>query len=119
VALDTQEVLRTVDRMDATGFASYFTEDGTFRFGNAPEAKGRAEIGGAVSEFFGSIKALRHRILDEWSDGSAQIVEVEVTYTKHDDSPVDLMAACIFRTRGDLVSDYRIYMDISPLYAQS
>ncbi len=119
MALDTQEILRTVDRMDAAGFASYFTEDGTFRFANFPEAKGRSEIAGAVSEFFGSIKALRHRVLDEWSEGSVQISEVEVTYTRLDDSTVDLMAACIFRTLGDLVSDYRIYMDMSPLLSPS
>jgi hypothetical protein len=119
VALDLAEVFRTVDRMDAQGFASYFTDDGTFRFGNAPEAKGRSEITGAVTDFFSSIKALRHRVVDEWVDGQVQIAEVEVTYTRHDDSTVDLTAACVFRTDGNLCSDYRIYMDISPLYASS
>jgi hypothetical protein len=119
VALDTQGLFRTVDRMDAAGFASFFTEDGTFRFGNAPQAKGRSEIEGAVSEFFGSLKALRHRLVDEWSEGLTQISEVEVTYTRLDDSTVDLMAACIFRRSGDLVADYRIYMDLAPLFSEA
>lgn len=119
MALDLVEVFRTVDRMDAKGFASYFTGDGTFRFGNAPEAKGQSEITEAVTNFFSSIKALRHSVVDEWMDGPVQIAEVEVTYTRHDDSTVDLTAACVFRTEGDRCFDYRIYMDISPLYASS
>ena len=34
-----------------------------------------------------------------------------------DGKEVPLSAACIFRMDGDLIADYRIYMDISPLYA--
>ena len=116
---DTKELFATVDRMDAEGFASFFTDDGLFRFGNAPTVKGRIEIAEAVGQFFASIKGLRHRILDEWSADGVDIVEVEVTYTRHDDSQVDLSAACIFRLEGQQISDYRIYMDINPLYAEA
>ena len=117
MARDLEEIFETVDRMDAKGFASYFTEDGLFTFGNAPTAKGRDEIRSAVEGFFASIKALEHRLLDTWSVPGVDVVEVEVTYTRHDDSKVDLTAACIFRGHNDLIADYRIYMDISPLYA--
>jgi hypothetical protein len=27
------------------------------------------------------------------------------------------MAGCLFRMQGDQIADYRIYMDISPLFA--
>lgn len=117
MALDVKELFQTVDRMDSAGFASYFTEDGLFTFGNWPTVKGRSEVIGAVDEFFGSIKALEHRLIDSWSVDGVDIVEVAVTYTRHDDSRVDLTAACFFRLDGDLISDYRIYMDIGPLYA--
>jgi uncharacterized protein (TIGR02246 family) len=119
MALDINGIFKSVDRMDAAGFASYFTEDGLFTFGNWPTVKGRDEITGSVDGFFESIKALEHRVIDRWTDEGAEIVEVEVTYTRHDGSPVDLTAACIFRVREDLISDYRIYMDISPLNAES
>ena len=116
MALDGKALFATVDRMDAAGFSKFFIEDGLFKFGNAPTAKGRSEITSAVEQFFASIKDLEHRVLENWSDGGAEIYEVEVTYTRHDDSHVDLMAACLFRMQGDLIADYRIYMDISPLY---
>ena len=118
MALDVEELFSTVDRMDPTEFASYFTEDGLFTFGNWPTVKGRSEVIGAVGEFFGSIKALEHRVIGSWSANGVDIAEVEVRYTRHDDSQVDLRAACIFRLDGDLIADYRIYMDINPLYAQ-
>ena len=117
MARDLKGIFETVDRMDAEGFANYFTEDGLFTFGNAPTVKGRAEITTAVETFFASIKALEHRVIDTWSVPGVDIVEVEVTYTRHDDSFVDLTAACVFRGNDDLISDYRIYMDINPLYA--
>ena len=119
MALDGKALFATVDRMDAAGFTKYFTDDGLFRFGNAPTPKGRPEIATAVEQFFGSIKSLEHRIIETWRDGDAEIYEVEVTYTRHDDSKVDLTAACLFRMQGELIGDYRIYMDISPLYATS
>ena len=118
MALDIPKIFKAVDQMDAAGFASYFTEDGLFTFGNWPTVKGRDEITASVEQFFTSIKALEHRVLDTWRVDDAEIVEVGVSYTRHDDSVVDLTAACIFRRDGDQIADYRIYMDISPLYAE-
>lgn len=119
MALHVEEIFKTVDRMDGRGFASYFTEDGLFTFGNWPTVKGRDEVTAAVDGFFASIKGLEHRLIQTWRMDGADIVEVEVTYTRHDDSQVDLTAACILRTEGDLITDYRIYMDIGPLYADA
>ena len=116
MGLDGKALFATVDRMDAKGFSEFFSDEGLFRFGNAPTVKGRSEIASAVEQFFASIKSLEHRIIETWSAGDTEIVEVEVTYTRSDDSLVDLMAACVFRMQGELIRDYRIYMDISPLY---
>ena len=115
--MEPSVLFKIVDRQDAKGFAKQFTEEGLFRFGNAPTVKGRTEIEQAVEQFFASIKALEHRVVDTWRDGDAIVSEVEVTYTRHDDSLCDLMAACVFRMQGELIADYRIYMDITPLYA--
>lgn len=117
MAFDVNELFETVDRQDADGFASYFAEDGLFRFGNWPVVKGRAEISASVTEFFSSLKALSHRVIATWKDGDVLVSEVEVVYTRPDDSEVDLMAACVFRTIGDQIADYRIYMDVNPLFA--
>jgi ketosteroid isomerase-like protein len=116
MGLDVKALFATIDRMDAPGFSKFFAEDGLFRFGNAPTVKGRSEISSTVEQFFASIKALEHRVIETWNDRNTEICEVDVTYTRHDNTQIDLMAACVFRMRGEFVADYRIYMDISPLY---
>ena len=112
-----KELFETIDRMDARGFAEAFTDDGRFRFGNAPTVTGRDGIEKTVADFFAGLQGLRHEILDVWDDGDSVISEVEVTYTRKDGSEVQLPAATIGRRRDDLLADYRIYMDVNPLFA--
>src|SRR5688572_33380168 len=102
MARNLEGIFKTVDGMDAQAFANYFSEDGLFTFGNAPTVKGRDEIATAVDGFFASIKGLEHRLVDTWNTPGVDIAEVEVTYTRHDASTVDLTAACIFRVQDDL-----------------
>jgi hypothetical protein len=45
------------------------------------------------------------------------IVELAVEYTRKDGKMVTLPCANIFRMDGLLVRDYRIFMDVSPIYA--
>ena len=110
-------LFEAIDGQDAEGFAEYLTEDGSFRFGNAPPAVGRENIRDAVAGFFDSIEGLRHVIVGVWEDGDTIICEMEVTYTRKDGGIVKVPAANIFRMRGGLVHDYRIFTDNSALYA--
>lgn len=112
-----KELFETVDAMDAQGFATYFTEDAHFRFGNAPSLNGRAAIASSIEDFFSNLKGLRHTIHDVWEIDDAVISEVEVIYTRLDGTEVQLPAATVARCDGDLMRDYRIYMDINPLFA--
>jgi hypothetical protein len=70
-----------------------------------------------IAGFFGTIKGLRHRILEQWDVGDTTILQAEVTYTRTDDGQMTLPAVVIFRRAGDLIEDYRIYIDQAPLYA--
>ena len=111
-----KELFEVIDRMDAGGFAAAFTEDGHFRFGNWPTVTGRAAIEQTVADFFAGLQGLRHEILDVWDEGETVISEVEVTYTRKDGSEVQLPAATIGRRRSGLLADYRIYVDVNPLF---
>lgn len=117
MAVAMKELFETVDAMDAGAFARFFTEDGVFRFGNAPSVSGRDEIARSVDEFYSALSSLQHQILDVWEQDDVVISEVEVTYNRKDGARIDLPASTIARCDGDLISDYRIYMDISPLFA--
>ncbi len=107
----------TVDKMDADRFSAFLTQDASFRFANAPAVMGRENIRGAVSGFFTQIKALRHCVLKVWERDNTIICEGEVTYTRHNGSELTLPFVNIFRMETELITDYRIYIDISALFA--
>ena len=116
MATSMKELFEIVDRKDPDGFAGEFTEDGRFRFGNAPTVIGREAISGSVSEFFSSLTSLRHDIQDEWQQADVVITEVEATYVRADGFEITLPAVTVARKDGDLIRDYRIYMDVNPLF---
>ncbi len=111
-----EQIFEAIDNKDAAGFGAFFTEDAVFRFGNARAVSGKANIENVVSGFFSNIKGLKHRILDVWLENDVIICAGEVTYTRNDDNKLTLPFVDILRMRDRLILDYRIYMDISPLF---
>ena len=114
----TAEVFADVDRMDAKAFASHLAEDCLLRFGNADEVVGRNAIEEAIAGFFTTINALSHHVIQEWDVDDATIVQIDATYTRKDDRQITLPAVAIWRRRGgELIDEYRIYVDLAPVYA--
>ena len=64
-----------------------------------------------------SIAAIRHEITSMLSVGDVVIVEMAVHYERLDRRKVTLPCCNVFRVRDGLVSDYRGYLDIGPVYA--
>jgi hypothetical protein len=111
-----------VDSLNATAFAERFAEDGTFRFGNAPAVVGRQQIAESVAGFFSTIGGLQHQIVGVWSGGweggAVTSVETTVTYRRTDATVTDaLPVTSTLRMRGDLIADFRVFADISPVFA--
>lgn len=111
-----------VDGLDATAFAERFTEDGTFRFGNGPAVVGRQQIKESVAGFFSTIGGLKHEIVGVWSGawegGAVTSVETTVTYRRKDATVTDAIpVTSTLRMRGDLIADFRVFADISPVFA--
>jgi len=111
----TKQLFAAIDRKDADGFVSFLTEDACFRFANAPVICNRENIRNAVVLFFSNIKSSRHRILNVWEQDNVVICEGEVNYIRQNGSELALPFVDIFQIKDNLISDYRIYMDISPL----
>ncbi|MDE8342198.1 MAG: hypothetical protein POG24_00065 [Acidocella sp.] len=82
-----ETVFATADNMNATAFTGYFATDGVFVFANWSGARGSSAIQTMVDNFFKSIEASRHEVLEVW------------------------------RPVGDKFSDYRICIDLTPLFA--
>ena len=106
-----------IDGSDARRFAVHFTEDGEFRFGNAPPVVGRTAVEAAVAGFFGSIRRCRHRLLRVWQGDGSWAMDGTVTYVRHDGREVTVPFANVFVMRGERIAQCLIFVDVTPLYA--
>ena len=111
------ELFAAIDAKDTERFLAYLRNDAEFRFGSAPPARGKAAIGEAVSGFFDSISGLRHAVTASLATDDTLVCEGEVTYTRHDDSKITLPFADVFELDDGLIANYKIYMEIGPLFA--
>jgi len=110
-------LLASIDAKDTEMFLSYLAADGEFIFGNAPAAVGHANIGAAVSGFFGMIRRSQHQLTKAWEDSDSAVCEGLVTYTRLDGSQLTLPFVDVFHFRGGKIGRYQIYMDVNPLFA--
>jgi ketosteroid isomerase-like protein len=115
---DTGGLFAAIDARDGAGFVSYLTEDAVFRFGSAPPVQGRNAIQAAVEGFFTTIAGCSHTITNTLNQGDMIVCEGDVTYTRHDGSKITLPFTDVLEYEGDLIAHYKIYMDVSPLYAK-
>jgi limonene-1,2-epoxide hydrolase len=107
-----------IDARDTERFLAFLTTDARFRFGSAPAVVGHDQIRAAVDGFFSTIAGLRHEITSSIAKDETLVCEGEVSYTRHDGSIVSLPFVDVFTMAGSRVSNYKIYMDIAPLYAE-
>jgi uncharacterized protein (TIGR02246 family) len=110
------DLYKHIDSKDARGFAAFFAEDGKFTFGNAPTVTGPPAIESACEQFFSSLQDLDHEMRNVWNIDDTVICEVTVMYRTRDGRNLDLPAANIIRHHDGVVTDYRIFMDVSPLF---
>jgi ketosteroid isomerase-like protein len=115
-------VFAAIDAMDTDSVVAFFADDAVFRFGNSEPVQGRAAIREALAGFFGSIGGLNHVVTGvwrgTWERGPALAVETAVTYTRTDGSRTPtLPATSTLRMQGELIQDYRIFVDLAPLFA--
>ena len=112
-----EAIFAALDAKDTAAVAAFMTDDVHLRLGNTEPIHGKAAFVQSVEAFLGSIASFQHHILDVWADGDALIVQLEVSYTRHDGGELTLPCVNVFRLRDGAVADYRVYMDISPVYA--
>lgn len=117
-AVDFEKLFKSIDAMDMEGFLAPIAADATFRFGSTPAIQGHATIREAITGFFASVAALKHDLKRRVSDGNTVVYEGEVAYTRHDGSGITLPFVNVFEVDGGLISLYRIYIDVGPLYAE-
>jgi limonene-1,2-epoxide hydrolase len=115
---ETGGLFAAIDANDAAAFVGFLADDAVFRFGSAPAVQGKAAIQAAVDGFFATIAGCSHNVMTTLGSGSTQVCEGAVTYKRLNGSEITLPFVDVFEYQGDRIAEYKIYMDISPLYAE-
>lgn len=110
------QLFAAIDSKDSQAFVGFLTDNAIFRFGSAPPIAGRSAIAVGVTAFFDSIAGCRHSIDRVMADGDTLACEGDVTYTRLDGSTVTVPFVDVFELNDSLISEYKIYIDVSPLY---
>jgi len=112
-----EQLFADIDSMEPERFAAHLAEDVTMRFGNAEPIRGRDAVRDAWAAFCKELRGVKHEVVGRWEVDEATIVEATVTYTRHDSSQVSVPVATIYREREGWINDYRIYIDLTPLFS--
>ena len=106
-----------IDSMEPDRFAAHLADDVSFRFGNADAVHGRDAVRDVWAGFCETVDGVRHEIVEQFESGDATIAESDVTYTKKDGAQVTVPVVTIYRSGGELIDDYRVFIDLAPLFA--
>lgn len=116
--VDLDKLFASIDAMDVMSFLGFIAEDCTFRFGSSPPVTGQEAIRASVNDFFSMFTGLRHDLNRVVADENGIVCEGEVTYTHHDGRSVSVPFCNVFEADGGLISLYRIYIDMGPVFAE-
>jgi ketosteroid isomerase-like protein len=112
-------LLAAIDAGDLAAATNYLCDDVTILFGNFEPLVGTAMFTKLFEQFTTSLAAVRHEIHDVWAPNDLGVLIATMTahYTRTDGRCVSLPCCNVFRMRGGLIAEYRVYMDISPALA--
>jgi limonene-1,2-epoxide hydrolase len=71
----------------------------------------------AVNGFVASVASCNHTINNSWRGDGTLVCEGDVRYRRHGNTTISLSFVNVFEFDGELISNYRIYIDVAPLYA--
>lgn len=111
-----RQMTLALDAGDADAFSAHFTAGARFRFGNAPAVFGRDEVRAAVAAALDPIAKMRHSIVGVWGEDDVVVAEFAIDFTRPDGDVITLPCASIMRHEGNLVRDYRVNMDMAPVF---
>ena len=112
------DVFATMDAGDLDGMVQHMTDDVTTRFGNHAEIAAGPRFAHCSTRSARPSPGCVMTVLDLWhavEDFDVWVVQLNVSPRLLDGRTVTLPCCNVFRMRGDLISEYRVYMDIGPV----
>ena len=106
-----------LDAGDVPALAGAVTDDVRLQFASQDPTIGKEPFVAALRSYLDSVAGFRHEILNAWEVDGAVVLEMLVHYERLDGSAIALPCVNVFRFDGERISDYRVHMDIAPVYA--
>lgn len=110
-----EKLYQTVDNLDVNTLSNFLHDDVVFQFSNANPVAGKNAVLDVNRQFFDSITSMSHTLKGSWQQGSEHICNGQVDYVRKDGSQFSALFATILTTREGLITNYRIYADVSEL----
>ncbi|WP_417455440.1 nuclear transport factor 2 family protein [Kiloniella sp.] len=109
------ELYQAVDAKSTSKLSTFLAEDLRFQLGNFDPVRGKKAVLEVNDNFFQIIDTMTHRIDRIWAQSNDIICKGEVHYKRLDQSKLSLPFATVLEIRNDLIQDYQIYVDVTPL----
>ncbi|TDW98584.1 nuclear transport factor 2 family protein [Kribbella sp. VKM Ac-2566] len=107
------------DAMEAKDFdrlGSYYADDVSLTFANAPTINGRVAMLDQMTTLLGKVASLAHPLINVWQeDDGVVIFEVTSIWRFHDDTVMKINACSTFTLADGKFTDQRIYVDNAPI----
>ena len=113
---DRSQLFSDIDSLEPERFTQHLAEDVTMRFGNADEVHGRDAVYDVWAGFCEGVDGVSHSRLRRWESDAGTVAEADVTYTKKDGAKVTVPVATIYREGDGGIVDYRVFIDLAPLF---
>ena len=105
-----------MEAKDPEWLGSYYADNITLTFANAPPITGRAAMLERMMALLGKVKSLAHSLINIWQeDGGVVILEVTSIWHLHNDTVIAINACSIFTLADGKFTDQRIYVDNTPV----
>lgn len=105
-----------MEAKDFDRLGSYYADNITQTFANAPTITGRDTLLAQMIDLLGKVKSLAHPLINVWQeDAGVVIFEVSSIWRLHDDSEISINACSIFTVVDGKFTDQRIYVDNTPI----
>ena len=114
---DRSQLFDDIDSMEPERFTAHLADDVTMRFGNAEPIHGRDAVRDTWAGFCDGIDGVSHAAGRRWESEEGIVVEADVTYTRKDGGTVTVPVVTIYREGDGGIVDYRILIDLAPLFA--
>ncbi len=112
-----QEYYDDIDNQRLDSLGSRTAQNVVVRTAGFPAVEGLENVLNGQREFFSTFKSLRHDFTNTWEVEDTAVLEAIVTYTRHDETSVEVPCVSILHRTDELVDSVRIYLDLAPIYA--